>query len=379
MTTLDYSLEGSRVIVGLSGGVDSAVAAILLKEQGADVQALHMTNWEDDDGYCTASADLQDARNICERLNIPLHHVNFTKEYREQVFADFLREYQIGRTPNPDVLCNREIKFGVFLEHASRLGAELVATGHYAQTRINNGQTLLLKGADPQKDQSYFLNAVNSAALNKVIFPLGKLRKGEVRNIAREYGLDVHDKKDSTGICFIGERPFSDFIATYLPDNPGPIKTIDGCLLGEHRGLMHYTLGQRQGLGIGGQRGTSNEPWYVAKKEINNNTLIVVQGNHPSRFSRALITNTASWINGEPEEITLNGTFQCKAKVRYRQVEQSCRVSRFKDNALTINFETQQADITPGQYIVFYLGELCLGGAVIDDVVSGPDALLKAG
>ena len=379
MTTPEYSLECSRVIVGLSGGVDSAVAAILLKEQGADVHALHMTNWEDDDGYCTASADLQDARNICERLNIPLHHVNFTKEYREQVFTDFLNEYQIGRTPNPDVLCNKEIKFGVFLEHSSRLGGELVATGHYARTKVINGQTTLLKGADPKKDQSYFLNAVKSAALKKVIFPLGDLRKVEVRNIAREYGLEVHDKKDSTGICFIGERPFSDFIATYLPDNPGPIKTIDGRLLGKHRGLMHYTLGQRQGLGIGGQQGTSNEPWYVAKKEIKSNTLVVVQGNHPLRFSSSLITNTPSWINGEPERIGLDDTFQCKAKVRYRQTEQSCRVSRFKDNALIVNFEARQADVTPGQYIVFYRDEICLGGAVIEEVVSNPDTLLKAG
>ena len=379
MNPPEHSFEGRRVIVGLSGGVDSAVAAILLKEQGAEVQALHMTNWEDDDGYCTASADLQDARHICERLNIPLHHVNFTKEYRKQVFADFLNEYQKGRTPNPDVLCNREIKFGVFLKHANRLGGELVATGHYARTKVSNGQTKLLKGADKQKDQSYFLNAVNSAALKQVIFPLGELRKGEVRNIAREYGLEVHDKKDSTGICFIGERPFSDFIATYLPDNPGPIKTLDGRLLGEHRGLMHYTLGQRQGLGIGGQRGASNEPWYVAKKEISNNTLIAVQGNHPSRFSSALITITPNWINGEPEEITLGGTFQCKAKVRYRQAEQSCRASRFKDNALMINFDVQQADVTPGQYIVFYRGDICLGGAVIDEVGSGPDTLLKAG
>ena len=379
MPTPKLSLTGTRVILGLSGGVDSAVSAILLKEQGADIHALHMTNWEDDDGYCTAAADLQDARNICEKLGVPLHQANFTKEYRNQVFENFLREYEAGRTPNPDILCNREIKFGGFLEHAKRLGADLIATGHYARRREIDGQTALFKGADPQKDQSYFLHAVSGEALAQTIFPLGDLQKTEVRDIAREYGLEVHNKKDSTGICFIGERPFSAFLSTYLPDNPGLILTTDGQAIGQHRGLMYHTLGQRHGLGIGGRRGYNDKPWYVARKDVAENTLIVVQGNHPLRFSKALIASEVSWINTEPDEIQQGLTFRCKTKIRYRQTENPCIVSRLNDDALVVTFDNNLLDITPGQYAVFYDGDHCLGGAVIDDVIPSEEALLKAG
>ena len=254
MSAPPANIEGKKIILGLSGGVDSAVAAILLQQQGADVHALHMTNWEDDDGHCTAAEDLQDARQVCERLGIPLHPVNFAREYRERVFSHFLDEYSAGRTPNPDVLCNREIKFGVFREYATRLGGEYLATGHYARNRLVDGQAQLLKAADESKDQSYFLHAIKVEALAETIFPLGELRKADVRAIARDNALPVFDKKDSTGICFIGERPFREFLSTYLPANPGLIQTPEGQTVGEHSGLMYYTIGQRQGLGVGGRR-----------------------------------------------------------------------------------------------------------------------------
>jgi len=274
-------LQGKRVIIGLSGGVDSAVAALLLKQRGADVQALHMTNWEDDDGYCTAAQDLQDARQVCDDLQIPLHHVNFAREYRDRVFDYFLDEYRAGRTPNPDVLCNREIKFGVFREHAKRLGGDLLATGHYARVIIKKGKAELHKAKDGNKDQSYFLHAVHAAALAETVFPLGELLKDEVRELARVNGLSNHDKKDSTGICFIGERPFREFLATFLPANPGPIKTSTGKTIGEHLGLMYYTLGQRQGLGVGGRQDAGDQPWYVAAKQLPDNALIAEQGEDP--------------------------------------------------------------------------------------------------
>ena len=269
------NLENQKVILGLSGGVDSAVAALRLQEAGADVQALHMTNWEDDDGYCTAAEDLQDARRICEQLDIPLHHVNFAQDYRDRVFEYFLNEYRSGRTPNPDVLCNREIKFGVFRDYAKRLGGQWLATGHYAQTAEIDGVAALLKAVDKDKDQTYFLHAVSEAALSDSVFPLGDLHKADVRKIAREHGLAVHDKKDSTGICFIGERPFRQFLSTYLPANPGPVLAVDGTEVGEHRGLMYYTLGQRQGLGIGGRKDAGDDPWYVVDKQLSENALIV--------------------------------------------------------------------------------------------------------
>ena len=309
-------ISGKRVILGLSGGVDSAVAALLLQQQGADVHALHMTNWEDDDGYCTAADDLQDARAVCDQLQIPLHHVNFAAQYRDRVFEYFLDEYRAGRTPNPDVLCNREIKFGVFREYAKRLGGEFLATGHYARVVMGDRGAELHKGIDTNKDQSYFLHAVSQEALAETFFPLGEIDKSEVRAIAREYGLVNFDKKDSTGICFIGERPFREFLATYLPANPGAMKTPDGHQVGEHTGLMYYTLGQRQGLGIGGRQDASEEPWYVIDKELDSNTLIVAQGEHDRLFSDAIDTGEASWIGDVPEPLASGATMECAVIIR---------------------------------------------------------------
>ena len=374
-----HSLEGKRVILGLSGGVDSAVAAILLQQQGADVQALHMTNWEDDDGYCTAADDLQDARNVCERLGITLHHVNFSREYRERVFAYFLDEYRVGRTPNPDVLCNREIKFGEFLRYARRLGGDLIATGHYARTRMLDGAAALFKAKDLSKDQSYFLHAVNAEALAATVFPLGEMLKSEVREIARDNNLSVHNKKDSTGICFIGERPFREFLSSFLPANPGSIRTPEGLNVGEHHGLMYYTLGQRQGLGIGGRQDADDTPWYVAAKDIAENALIVVQGEHPMRYSIALEARHASWINGQPDEIAKGRPYSCTAKIRYRQEDQPCTVEGYGYGTLAVSFETAQAAVTPGQFAVFYDDNRCLGGAVIEQAVRSEDTMLKTG
>jgi tRNA-specific 2-thiouridylase len=355
-----------RVILGLSGGVDSAVAAVLLKDEGYDVHALHMTNWEDDEGYCTAAEDLQDARRVCEQLDIPLHHVNFSKQYRDQVFAYFLDEYRKGRTPNPDVLCNREIKFGVFRDHAKRLGGDLLATGHYARSGIVDGMGALFKGKDPNKDQSYFLHAVSAEALAETLFPLGELLKDEVRQIARDRGLPVHAKKDSTGICFIGERPFREFLAKYLPANPGPMRTPEGEVVGEHQGLMYYTLGQRQGLHIGGIHDRPELPWYVVAKNIEDNALIVAQGEHELLFSTALIATDASWI-GEPPAGLSEG-LRCTAKVRYRQADQDCVVRAVEHDVVEVRFDERQRGVAPGQFVVFYTGERCLGGAVIDKI-----------
>ncbi len=374
MTKSHTKLKGKRIILGLSGGVDSAVAAILLQEQGAEVQALHMTNWEDDDGYCTAADDLQDARQICEQLGITLHHVNFAREYREQVFTNFLAEYRAGRTPNPDVLCNREIKFGTFLEYAKRLGGDMIATGHYARTATNKGVTHLLKAKDLEKDQSYFLHAVNADALAETVFPLGELLKSEVRQRARDHALTVHGKKDSTGICFIGERPFREFLSRYIPANPGAIKTPEGTLVGEHHGLMFYTPGQRQGLGIGGRQDSGDEPWYVVAKEPTANELIVVQGEHPLRYHTGLEAVDACWINASPP-----GALSCAAKIRYRQGDQACRVSIPPSGRLTVTFEKPQTAVAPGQYVVFYDGDRCLGGAVVDRAISAEDSMLKTG
>jgi tRNA-specific 2-thiouridylase len=364
------NLRGRKVIVGLSGGVDSAVAALLLKEQGADVQALHMTNWEDDDGYCTAAADLQDARRVCEQLQIPLHHANFARQYRERVFEYFLDEYRAGRTPNPDVLCNREIKFGVFRHYAKRLGGERLSTGHYARVAQIDGAIALLKGKDPDKDQSYFLHAVNPGALAETVFPLGDLMKSEVRAIARERGLDVYDKKDSTGICFIGERPFREFLSAYLPASPGPIRTPDGKEVGRHQGLMYYTPGQRQGLGIGGRQDADAAPWYVARKDIEDNVLVVVQGEHPMLYSTAIEAGSASWIGRPPAALARTGVLNCQVKIRYRQVEQDCSLTKTGDGILVVSFEEAQRAVAPGQFAVFYDGERCLGGAVIERIIN---------
>ena len=365
--TYDLSNIADRsIILGLSGGVDSAVAAFLLKDAGARVEALHMTNWEDDDGYCSAAEDLQDARRICAQLDIPLHHVNFAKEYRERVFEYFLREYRSGRTPNPDVLCNREIKFGVFRKYAKRLGGELLATGHYARTGETGDTFALLKAADGNKDQTYFLHAVTADALSETVFPLGDLQKAEVRRIARRQGLAVHDKKDSTGICFIGERPFREFLSNFIPAQPGPILTPAGEELGRHHGLMYYTLGQRQGLGIGGRRDAGNAPWYVVDKDLARNALIVDQGDSPLLLSDSLILGEPSWIGAVPE-LSAAG-LRCRAKIRYRQPDQECSLSRTPDDRLVAHFDEPQRAAAPGQFVVFYQGDRCLGGAPIEIV-----------
>jgi tRNA-specific 2-thiouridylase len=347
----------------MSGGVDSSVAAWLLLQQGYEVEGLFMSNWdEDEDGYCTAAQDFQDARQVCERLGIPLHKVSFAGEYRERVFAYFLDEYRAGRTPNPDVLCNREIKFGVCFDYARRLGAEWVATGHYARVR-HSPTVQLLKGLDPLKDQSYFLHAMPAAALAQTLFPIGDMEKSAVRAQARELALPVFDKKDSTGICFIGERPFAEFLQQYLPAQPGDIESIDGRKLGSHRGLMYYTLGQRQGLHIGGRADANEQPWYVAGKDLQRNVLIVVQGHdHPALLSRSLRAAQATWVAGNPP----GERFRCTAKVRYRQPDQPCEVHALPNGEFSVEFDEPQRAVTPGQYAVFYQDEVCLGGAVIE-------------
>jgi tRNA-specific 2-thiouridylase len=352
------SREG-RTIVALSGGVDSAVAALLLRDAGREVEALFMSNWEEDeDGYCTSAADFQDARRICAELAIPLHKVSFAKEYREQVFAHFLSELKAGRTPNPDVLCNREIKFGSGLAYAHRLGAQRFATGHYA--RIGPGPRLL-RGLDAGKDQSYFLHALDASQLVDCEFPIGHLQKSEVRAIARECGLPVADKRDSTGICFIGERPFGAFIGTWLPGLAGPIETQDGTVIGLHAGLERYTLGQRSGLGVGGLRGRGEAPWFVAAKDLGRNALVVVQGaDHPALHCSGLRTAAPHWISGTAPATV----FDCTAKVRYRQPDVPCRVSLGADGA-EVRFADPVRGAAPGQYVVFYDGEECLGGAAI--------------
>ena len=352
-----------RVVLGISGGVDSAVSAALLKDAGYDVHALFMRNWEeDDDAYCTAAADLQDARRVCDELQIPLHTVNFAAEYRERVFQHFLAELSAGRTPNPDVACNREIKFGVCFEHAERLGARWFATGHYARTSLADGHVRLLRAADRAKDQTYFLHTVPGAQLARTLFPIGDLPKAEVRRIAHERALPVHDKRDSTGICFIGERPFAEFLSNYLPAQPGAIETPEGRRLGTHRGLMYYTLGQRQGLEIGGIRGASEAPWYVATKDLERNVLVVVQDHdHPLLMSREFETAPAHWIDGRPPA----GRFECMVKTRYRQADQPCEVSVSADGACLVRTRDLQRAVTPGQSAVFYDGDTCLGGAVI--------------
>jgi tRNA-uridine 2-sulfurtransferase len=356
----------ARVIVGLSGGVDSAVAALLLKEQGHDVQALFMSNWEDeDDSYCTAAQDFQDARAVARELGIPLHRVSFAAQYRERVFEYFLREQRAGRTPNPDVLCNREIKFGVALEYVHRLGATHFATGHYARLAINaNGAIELLKARDGAKDQSYFLHAVATEHLARSLMPLGELEKGTVRERARRAGLPVFDKPDSTGICFIGERPFREFLSRFVDKTPGRIESPDGEHLGTHQGLAFYTLGQRGGLQIGGRRGHSEEPWYVAVKDSRRNVLVAVQGHdHPLLASSALTTEAMHWLTAPR-----TGPFRCTVKVRYRQADQKALLEPLPDGTARIVFDEPQRAVTPGQYAVIYDGDRCLGGAVIETV-----------
>jgi tRNA-specific 2-thiouridylase len=353
-----------RVVVGLSGGVDSSVAAYLLKQQGYEVVGLFMKNWEDDDDdeYCSTRQDWIDAAAAADVLGIDLEAVNFAAEYKDRVFAEFLREYSAGRTPNPDVLCNAEIKFKAFLDHAIALGAERIATGHYARVREVDGRFELLRGLDPNKDQSYFLHRLNQSQLAKTLFPVGQLRKTKVREIARSIGLPNAAKRDSTGICFIGERPFRAFLNRYLPMQPGPIRTPDGRVIGEHVGLTFYTIGQRKGIGVGGTKGSSGEPWFVARKDMATNTLWVVQGHdHPWLMSDRLQAADASWIAGEPPAA---GT-RLTAKTRYRQTDAVCVVTRVEGDAFELVFDEPQWAVTPGQSAVLYQGEVSLGGGVI--------------
>ena len=353
------------VVVALSGGVDSAVAALLLRDRGHEVQCVHMTNWEDD-GYCNAAQDFQDARRVCRELGVPLHRVNFTREYAERVFAQFLKDLERGLTPNPDVLCNREIKFGVLRNWARRLGGELLATGHYARLARNGSETQLLKARDANKDQTYFLHAVDGADFSDVVFPLGDLVKNEVRELARKARLPVADKKDSTGICFVGERPFSAFLKRYLPVSPGPIRTPDGEQLGEHDGLAFYTLGQRHGLGIGGVRGHDEKPWYVAEKRHDCNELIVVQDHDHRRLAHDYVSaRNVHWVNSAPSALRPGGKLRCAAKTRYRQADQACTVTKAGNGRVAVEFDEPGRAITPGQYIVFYSKDRCLGGATI--------------
>lgn len=346
--------QQDKVIVGLSGGVDSAVTALLLIEHGYQVEAMFMKNWNEDDGseYCTARTDLEDALRICDRLNIELHTVNFASQYWDNVFDHFLVEYRAGRTPNPDVLCNREIKFKVFSDYANELGADFIATGHYARVVTRGGQAMLYKGNDANKDQSYFLHAVSGQQFVKTLFPLGELTKTQVRHLAEKAGLHNHQKKDSTGICFIGERRFKDFLENYIPAQPGPILDEHGKTIGQHQGLMYHTIGQRQGLGIGGLDGAADAPWYVAEKKMHSNTLIAVQGNqHPALLKSVLQTEAPHWINSAP---TL--PLACSAKTRYRQPDQACSVATNPSGGLTVEFAAPQRAITPCQYVVFYDG-----------------------
>ena len=357
-----------RVVVGLSGGVDSSVVAWLLREQGWDVQGLFMSNWDEDDAACTIAQDYQDARAVCAELQIPLHRVSFAAEYRQRVFDYFLQEYRAGRTPNPDVLCNREIKFGACLQHAERLGGAFFATGHYARLQQSHSTPWLLKARDLSKDQSYFLHSVPAQQFSQVLFPLGDLTKSEVRTLARDAGLPTYDKPDSTGICFIGERPFREFLEQWLPNSPGPIETPDGERVGEHVGLAFYTLGQRGGLAIGGRAGHDEQPWFVAAKDASRNVLIAVQGHdHPAMLSRSLTTEPMHWLC-EPR----TAAFDCHAKVRYRQSDQSVRVLPQPDGGVALDFASPQRAVTPGQFAVLYEGERCLGGAVISRISAGP-------
>ncbi|MYL47860.1 tRNA 2-thiouridine(34) synthase MnmA [Halobacillus litoralis] len=366
--------KDTRVVVGMSGGVDSSVAALLLKEQGYDVVGIFMKNWDDTDenGVCTATEDYEDVIRVCNQLDIPYFAVNFEKQYWDKVFTYFLDEYKKGRTPNPDVMCNKEIKFKAFMDHAMSLGADYLATGHYAQVRENDGTYEMLRGVDHNKDQTYFLNQLSQEVLSKVMFPLGHLEKKEVRRIAEEHGLATAKKKDSTGICFIGERNFKEFLSEYLPAQPGNMETLDGEVKGKHDGLMYYTLGQRQGLGIGG----AGDPWFVVGKNVTDNILYVGQGfHHDALYSDGLIASEASWTKGSvPTE-----SFKCTAKFRYRQEDSGVTVHPMEDGKWKVRFDEPERAITPGQAVVFYDGDVCLGGATIDVVLKQDEAITYVG
>ena len=356
-----------KIIVGLSGGVDSAVSALLLQRQGVRVEGLFMKNWEEDDTgeYCAAAADLEDARAVADRLGIKLHTVNFSTEYWDRVFETFLAEYRAGRTPNPDVLCNREIKFSAFLDHARRLGADGIATGHYARTRVTSDGIDLCRSCDENKDQTYFLYMLEQYQLGPSRFPLGDLNKRQVRRMAQEAGFRNHAKKDSTGICFIGERRFQDFLSRYLPDNPGRMETPEGKHVGDHQGLMFYTLGQRKGLGIGGCRDADEAPWFVVDKDTANNVLVVAQGhNHPLLMKRRLYASQLHWIAGKSP--TIEKPLACQARIRHRQPLQDCSLIILNQDGCRVEFEQPQRAVTPGQSVVFYLRDVCLGGGIIE-------------
>lgn len=356
-----------KVIVGMSGGVDSSVSAYLLKQQGYQVEGLFMKNWEEDDNseYCAAADDLKDAQAVADKLGMKLHTINFAAEYWDNVFEYFLEEYKSGRTPNPDIMCNKEIKFKAFLEFAAEeLNADYIATGHYVQRSNQSGQWQMLRGLDGNKDQSYFLYTLSHQHIAQTLFPIGHIEKPEVRQIALEQGLVTHDKKDSTGICFIGERKFKDFLGQYLPAQPGDIETAEGQIIGRHDGLMYHTLGQRKGLLIGGLKDYSEDPWYVVDKDVSRNVLIVGQGaNHPRLYSKGLIANQLHWVDrtGPIEPI------RCVVKTRYRQTDIDCEITPLSDGSLRVIFDQPQKAVTPGQSAVFYLNEICLGGGIIEN------------
>ena len=359
--------SNTKVIVGMSGGVDSSVSAYLLQQQGYEVVGLFMKNWEEDDNeeYCSAATDLADAQAVCDKLGIKLLTINFAAEYWDNVFEHFLAEYRAGRTPNPDILCNKEIKFKAFLDYAAEdLGADYIATGHYVRKGEHNGKVQLLRGLDKNKDQSYFLYTLSEAQISKSLFPVGELEKPQVRKIAEELGLVTAAKKDSTGICFIGERKFRDFLARYLPAQSGLIRSVDGEVIGEHQGLMYHTLGQRKGLGIGGLKNAEETPWYVVDKDVEHNELIVAQGyDHPTLYSGGLIAGQLHWVDRQPIRKTIN----CTVKTRYRQQDIPCQINPIDDEHIEVIFDQPIAAVTPGQSAVFYLGEVCLGGGIIEE------------